>query len=586
MDKPLSGRRLLALLLAPALIILLLFLVSCGQSNPANPPLVSSTTTTAKQPVAEKPVSAVKFNIIQAQTVKLSLSGDGITNTISWDNYPDASAYNLYYANSPDMQNAIKITNATAPYLHKLADSESDYFYAVTAVIKGSEKRVSLPAASVYRDGKRYNFVDDSVLQRRRNALTTAPPLLLTSPSSNCPISFQTSFKPTVSNYGYYNVYYYVYFEGPSEILVYQVKFNGWGQTFEEIYLSQQISLSELSGGLYQITVVNYGFTPIAGSITLSDGASFGNHTIPAAYPPGQVNWANVGSVSIGNCATALTSIAVSPTNATVYLHTDDPASKMATFTASGNYSDGTTASLTATATWVANPADIATITAGVATPSKPGTAKITATAEGITSDPPATLEVMCREYPHLRQNVGSWKDLPYANYTNAGALTNYGVYEHSIGALGCHITSLAMAFNGMGFLVYPDGLDSWLKNPENMGYDRQNAPLNDAILSFGRGTITAISGWKYGTLAYLSQSIKDELSNCNIVIAYVHGNTWLPAKNRYAFPHHYILLVKEKDNSIKIYDPWWRNGDQTPQLANIQTHYTLMGYRTITTNN
>ena len=62
-------------------------------------------------------------------------------------------------------------------------------------------------------------------------------------------------------------------------------------------------------------------------------------------------------------------------------------------FTASATYSDGSTADVTGEADWDSSDTDVATIVAGLATGEGEGTTEITATLDGVTSDP-ATLTV------------------------------------------------------------------------------------------------------------------------------------------------------------------------------------------------
>ncbi|MGD8230031.1 MAG: Ig-like domain-containing protein [Desulfobacteraceae bacterium] len=94
-----------------------------------------------------------------------------------------------------------------------------------------------------------------------------------------------------------------------------------------------------------------------------------------------------------------LESIIVDPANATVEVdHTQQ-------FTAQGNYSDGSTADLTQTATWQSSDIAIATIdAAGLATGVSEGAAQITATQDGIPSNA-ATLQVTATTYagPYLQ---------------------------------------------------------------------------------------------------------------------------------------------------------------------------------------
>jgi hypothetical protein len=86
--------------------------------------------------------------------------------------------------------------------------------------------------------------------------------------------------------------------------------------------------------------------------------------------------------------APTLTSIAVTPTNATLVTGTSQP------FTATGTYSDGSTLNITSQATWSSSLTSVATIAAGgLATAASAGTTTISASLAGVTGSTTLTVQ-------------------------------------------------------------------------------------------------------------------------------------------------------------------------------------------------
>jgi hypothetical protein len=113
----------------------------------------------------------------------------------------------------------------------------------------------------------------------------------------------------------------------------------------------------------------------------LASGVAPGTATITALFA-GQVG---VASLTVTNAT--LTSITVTPSNASIALGTNQ------SFTATGNFSDGTTEDLTTQVAWASSNINVATITAsGLAKSGGTGTTTISASMNGVTGT--ATLTV------------------------------------------------------------------------------------------------------------------------------------------------------------------------------------------------
>ena len=123
--------------------------------------------------------------------------------------------------------------------------------------------------------------------------------------------------------------------------------------------------------------------------------------------------------------AAALQSIALSPTNPTVAKGLTQQ------FTATGTYSDGSTANLTSQVTWASATASVATIsnavgTQGLATALATGTTVITATLGGVTS-PGDTLTVTAAALSPGVYAVGTTLYVVGANSSDYALISPYG---------------------------------------------------------------------------------------------------------------------------------------------------------------
>jgi subtilase family serine protease len=115
--------------------------------------------------------------------------------------------------------------------------------------------------------------------------------------------------------------------------------------------------------------------------MTISVGSSTAGGTFAITVTGNSGSTTEVATVFLTVPAT-LTSIAVSPVSATIQI----PGTMQ--FTATGNYSDGSTQNLTTTAAWASSNTSVATVsTSGLATAVALGSANITASFNGITSN-------------------------------------------------------------------------------------------------------------------------------------------------------------------------------------------------------
>jgi uncharacterized protein YjdB len=143
--------------------------------------------------------------------------------------------------------------------------------------------------------------------------------------------------------------------------------------------------------------------TSTTGDVTALTKWSSSNPSIASISPAGLATGIKVGTVTIsGTCqcytsttnlavgsqASSLTSIAVTPSNATVGVGNTQQ------FVATATYSDGTTAAITSTAAWTSGNTSIATINAsGLATGVAAGTTRITATSGSVTGNTILTVQ-------------------------------------------------------------------------------------------------------------------------------------------------------------------------------------------------
>lgn len=112
------------------------------------------------------------------------------------------------------------------------------------------------------------------------------------------------------------------------------------------------------------------------GSKGLATGLTPGNATITALFA------GEVGSASLTVTSATLTSITITPSNPSI------PLGSSQRFTATGNFSDGTTENLTSQAAWTSSNVNVATISAsGLANSVSTGTTVITASMNGVSGN-------------------------------------------------------------------------------------------------------------------------------------------------------------------------------------------------------
>ena len=144
--------------------------------------------------------------------------------------------------------------------------------------------------------------------------------------------------------------------------------------------VSSVSSYQPLPGNMYQ--VVN--FASKTGNFNTYNGLQIGPTLLTATFLPAN----NPTNLTLnGVTTTTLTSIAVTPVSPSIAAGTTEQ------FTATGTYSDNSTANLTSQVTWASATPSVATInTTGLATGVAPGTSTITAMLNGVTGT--ATLTV------------------------------------------------------------------------------------------------------------------------------------------------------------------------------------------------
>ncbi len=114
--------------------------------------------------------------------------------------------------------------------------------------------------------------------------------------------------------------------------------------------------------------------------------------TLPTTWRTGAV-WTGSPAAAYGSSSSTLTAIAVAPASATAVVGATQP------FTATGTYSDGSTANVTTSATWGSSNASVATVsTSGIATALSVGTTTVSAALGSISGSASLTVSAAVPE--------------------------------------------------------------------------------------------------------------------------------------------------------------------------------------------
>lgn len=276
-----------------------------------------------------------------------------------------------------------------------------------------------------------------------------------------------------------------------------------------------------------------------------------GNADITASYtsPDGTIVPSNVAVVHVGN---QLKSISISPVSATIYIY---PTKGIKQYTASGNYTDGSTQS-PITVDWKLSDTSIATIdNTGLAMAgSKPGITYISASSQAdgsmaFSDLPNKELRVECRNYTYYSQRDLAWANILYAYHKppwNESPITN------TIGKVGCAMTATSMILDTvtssfdvpyMYYPLNPGNLDSLLVALElythfdNFIYPYQVLPM------LAPNQIVSATSCNYAS------SWSSELDTCAVIIAHIYAGT---------DNGHYVLVIGHDYTGRFIsYDPY-----------------------------
>jgi len=251
-------------------------------------------------------------------------------------------------------------------------------------------------------------------------------------------------------------------------------------------------------------------------------------------------------------------------------------------YTATGSYLNNKKPAGIITADWTSNNISVAMIdSTGLATAgTMQGTAYISAASTAIngtrifSDTPDAELNVRCFNYTvHYRQNQSPWMNDVYDDYAATGGMLNSGMLDHSIGAVGCYIVSVANAMNATGMSVTPVDLDNWMKKP-NDGFDPSTHTANkDRAFDYPGSHVEAITDWQSVDIA----DIKYQLSQCNMILARVVGTTAFTGG-------HYVLIVKEDTSGrLMMLDPWRYSTDPDGLYYEyVDRRYTITNYKVL----
>lgn len=164
-------------------------------------------------------------------------------------------------------------------------------------------------------------------------------------------------------------------------------------------------------------------------------------------------------SASLTITAKALSTISISPTNPSSYV------GKRVTFIATGHYSDGSTSNLSGSAIWASNNVAVATMTTtGMTSALVQGSAVITASANGITSNP-AYLSVSSSQAPATQlseftyigiQNI--MEDYPSSDLFTDYIISIFNTTSHALEGMPVNLPPLDAVYLGTKIIVSSDG--------------------------------------------------------------------------------------------------------------------------------
>lgn len=431
MGKPFQRKALFSFLPAAAILIIgAILLNSCGQGNPAGSQAGTTAATSPGAQAQNSPAATIPLSLT-SPPVKVTLVNTGGTATassaavtITWDSYPGAASYNLYWSNTPDFASATKIAGVASPYTFQLPDTK-DYYFFLTGVIDGTEQRISGNFMSLFQDGERINLnipfdaiynwaksksspVSIRALSTTNNSFPVGPftaTVSLTKASNH--VIWLTIYRTEPLPDGNTAIFdaigvYYQYTDNFKQHISVAARSTIRLQPWQVITSSVPITdFGQFNGNTSLITYTSPvntlpGRYEIHGSGMWGDNTGY--HLIPstvAADVNGQVISSSTDYNIYGPMiqfeltpTKKLQKIDILPSNAIAYLHppASNPSSGTAQFTATGNYSDNTTKDITSSATWSSSDPTIANINAGLATPRKPGTCQISATQDGVKS--------------------------------------------------------------------------------------------------------------------------------------------------------------------------------------------------------
>ncbi|MBI4283332.1 MAG: S8 family serine peptidase [Chloroflexi bacterium] len=192
----------------------------------------------------------------------------------------------------------------------------------------------------------------------------------------------------------------------------------------------------------------------------------------------------------------SLVSIAVAPTSPTITL------GQTRQFTATGTYSDTTTANLTATAIWTSSNSSVATISAtGLATSTGGGTTVITATSGGISGNTTLTVTVVTK----VEVNLGNTVIL-----TSGQTIT-----ANTTSGIPIDVKNIATTAEGLAAF---DFTITW--NPAVIRVDAVRKSTAAADLGWGF-TIGAINNTT-GNVSFVGTTTQTPYSKANLTLAYL----------------------------------------------------------------
>lgn len=546
--------------------------------------------------------------------------------TISWEQYPQATSYNLYYSDIADFTNTKVIHNITSPYTFHVENPQKTYYFFLTAIINAEEKKISEEFISSYlKSTLRYNIAPSFITNLlKQSASTSSLPQAsmiagyeqpgYSTATIQGPLQISISFQHPAKLFTAMEYWHLAsdnispYADIGYAVWIYDPR---WGTTTDsaEYKWNPAVGYMEpIQTGIFTISnkVITYhSDKPEAGYYEVTgwgyDGVDYNINLYTNPVPATLDSTMNgllltqISDVLEGNQflrfgllekknKKKLKSIAITPDNATIYIHHTNPDKQKQQYTAMGTYDDnGTTITenVTTNVDWYSSMPErarmdnVVGIGKAIANVS-PGITEIHATSllpapDNIQSNI-AKLKVACWEHKYWMQNDARWSDVLYANHIIKGnEMYKIGarpVYWGTIGGTGCLTTDISMIILTTGTWSQPDNLNQDMKIN---GYYTNNDVNPETLAEYSNDVIkSSYYASKYGV------DIRAALDNCDFVVVAIPpssggtGSHWVVVTGYEEGTDTYYILNPANSNKTKITFDMIQGGDASILIGSI----------------